>query len=139
MKMTTLCYPERDGRYLMLHRTKKEHDENHDKWIGVGGKFEHGESPEECMQREVLEETSVKIHINERFRQPVYYKPRPGVKKEVVYFLAFTRHTEIHPRPGEVEEVAWIPLENAMGLLTHGNDKHVLELAMKYVEDKYKQ
>ena len=40
MKMTTLCYPERDGRYLMLHRTKKEHDENRDKWIGVGGKFE---------------------------------------------------------------------------------------------------
>ncbi len=61
MKMTTLCYPERDGRYLMLHRTKKEQDENHDKWIGVGGKFEHGESPEECMRREVLEETGLSV------------------------------------------------------------------------------
>ena len=102
------------------------------------GHVEVGETETMTAEREVLEETSVKIHINERFRQPVYYRPRPGVKKEVVYFLAFTKHTEIHPRPGEVEEVDWIPIENAMGLLTHGNDKHVLELAMKYIEDKYK-
>ena len=61
MKMTTLCYPERDGKYLMLHRTKKENDENHDKWIGVGGKFEKGESPEDCMLREVWEETGLSV------------------------------------------------------------------------------
>lgn len=61
MKMTTLCYLERDGRYLMLHRTKKEGDENRDKWIGVGGKFEHGESPEDCMRREVFEETGLTV------------------------------------------------------------------------------
>ena len=47
MKNTSLCYLERSGRYLMLHRVKKENDENHDKWIGVGGKFEPGESPED--------------------------------------------------------------------------------------------
>ena len=57
MKQTTLCYLERGNQYLMLHRTKKENDENHDKWIGVGGKFVEGESPEECMLREVREET----------------------------------------------------------------------------------
>lgn len=61
MKMTTLCYLERDGRYLMLHRTKKSNDENHDKWIGVGGKFEDGESPEDCMRREVWEETGLSV------------------------------------------------------------------------------
>ena len=60
-KMTTLCYLEQEDRYLLLHRTKKENDENHDKWIGVGGKFEDGESPEECVCREVLEETGLTL------------------------------------------------------------------------------
>lgn len=55
--LTTLCYIERDGKYLMLHRVKKGHDINKDKWIGVGGHFEKDESPDECLKREVLEET----------------------------------------------------------------------------------
>ena len=67
MKLTTLCYIERDGCYLMLHRTKKQNDENHDKWIGVGGKLEEGESPEECLLREVLEETGLTL-LRYRFR-----------------------------------------------------------------------
>ncbi len=61
MKMTTLCYPERNGQYLMIHRTKKENDANHDKWMGVGGHFEVGESPEDCMRREVWEETGLTV------------------------------------------------------------------------------
>ena len=61
MKNTSLCYIQRDDEYLMLHRVKKENDENHDKWIGIGGKFEPGESPEECMLREALEETGLTI------------------------------------------------------------------------------
>ena len=56
-KLSSLCYIEKDNQYLMLHRVKKVNDENHDKWIGVGGKFEWGESPEDCMLREVWEET----------------------------------------------------------------------------------
>lgn len=56
-KLSTLCYIEKDGQYLMLHRTVKKNDVNHDKWIGVGGHFEYGESPEECLLREVKEET----------------------------------------------------------------------------------
>ena len=61
MRLTTLCYIEKDGKYLMLHRTKKKNDENHDKWIGVGGKFEPGESPDECLIREVKEETGLTL------------------------------------------------------------------------------
>ena len=62
MKQTTLCYMERGSQYLMLHRVKKENDASHDKWIGVGGKFEENESPEECMLREVREETGFTVH-----------------------------------------------------------------------------
>ena len=66
-KMTTLCYLERGDRYLMLHRTKKENDENRDKWIGIGGKIEQGESPYDCVMREVREEAGVSL-INPRYR-----------------------------------------------------------------------
>ena len=61
MKNTTLCYIEKDGKYLMLHRIRKENDENRDKWIGIGGKFESGESPEDCVLREAREETGLTL------------------------------------------------------------------------------
>lgn len=100
------------------------------------GHVEAGETEKMTAEREVCEETAVRIHINEKFRQPVYYRPKPGVKKEVVYFLAFTRQTEIKARPGEVAEVDWIPVEKAESLLTHGNDKKVLSLAIEYIDGK---
>lgn len=59
--LTTLCYIEKDDSYLMLHRVKKQVDINKDKWIGVGGHFEAGESPEECLLREVYEETGLTL------------------------------------------------------------------------------
>ena len=58
---TTLCYIEKENCYLMMHRVKKSHDVNKDKWVGVGGHFEAGESPEECLLREVKEETNLDI------------------------------------------------------------------------------
>lgn len=63
---TTLCYLEQDGAYLMLHRVKKKNDVNHDKWLGVGGKFEPGEDPLTCAMREVKEETGLTM------RAPLY-------------------------------------------------------------------
>lgn len=66
-RKTSLCYLERDGKYLILHRTKKANDENQDKWIGVGGKFEPGETPDECALREVKEETGLTM-LDHRLR-----------------------------------------------------------------------
>ena len=61
MLNSTLCYLERDGQYLMLHRVKKQHDLNQGKWIGIGGKFQEGESPVECLLRECFEETGLTL------------------------------------------------------------------------------
>jgi 8-oxo-dGTP diphosphatase len=64
---TTLCYIEQDGKYLMLHRVKKKNDINQDKWVGIGGKFEDKESPEDCIRREALEETGLTLtHLEYR-------------------------------------------------------------------------
>ena len=83
MQITTLCYIEQDGKYLMLHRTKKKHDINENKWIGVGGHAEGTEGPEECLLREVKEETGL--------RDPVR---RPG-------HGAHDHHSSDRPRPAE--------------------------------------
>lgn len=60
-ELTTLCYIEKDGKYLMLHRNKKQNDPSHDLWLGLGGHFEEGESPEECVVREVREESGLEL------------------------------------------------------------------------------
>lgn len=62
MKNTTLCYIEKDGCYLMIHRTVKKNDGNDGKWLGIGGHFEENESPYDCAKREVFEETSLKMN-----------------------------------------------------------------------------
>ena len=61
MRATTLCYIERGDQYLMLHRTKKENDANHDKWLGIGGGIEEGETPQMCLLREAKEETGLTL------------------------------------------------------------------------------
>ena len=61
MKNTTLCYIEKDDSYLMIHRVKKKNDENANKWLGIGGKFEYGESPYDCARREIYEETGLSV------------------------------------------------------------------------------
>lgn len=62
MILSTVCYIEKEGKYLMLHRTKKKNDINEGKWLGIGGKFEDKESPEDCIIREVKEETGLALN-----------------------------------------------------------------------------
>lgn len=85
--LTTLCHIEQDGKYLMLHRVKKEHDINKDKWIGVGGHFEQDESPEECLYREVLEETGCTLSES-RLRGIVTFVSGDGVTEYMFLYSA---------------------------------------------------
>ena len=85
--LSTLCYMEKDGKYLMLHRTVKKNDVNKDKWIGVGGHFEAEESPEECLLREVREETGYTL-TSWRFRGIVTFVSGDGVTEYMHLFTA---------------------------------------------------
>ncbi len=87
MYLSTLCYIEQNGCYLMLHRVKKEHDINAGKWIGVGGKFEADESPEECVLREVKEETGL-VLTSWRFRGLVTFISARGESEYMSLFTA---------------------------------------------------
>lgn len=103
--MSTLCYLERDGKYLMLHRTMKEKDVNKDKWIGVGGHFKLGESPEECVCREVREETGYILH-SWRYRGLVTFDSGSG---DYEYMSLFTSDDfSGQPIPCDEGELEWI-------------------------------
>lgn len=120
MKNTTLCYIEQDNKYLMLHRVKKVNDENHDKWIGVGGKFEDGESPEDCLLREVKEETGLVLKTFS-YRGIVTFV---SDKFETEYMHLFTA-TEYE---GEIQtcdegELVWVPKADILKLNIWEGDK----------------
>ena len=83
---STLCYIEKDGRWLMLYRGRKENDPNAGKWVGVGGKFEDKESPEDCVRREVLEETGLTL-LSQRLRGIITFV---SDKWETEYMYLFT-------------------------------------------------
>lgn len=110
---TTLCYIEKDNRYLMLHRTKKENDLNEGKWIGVGGKFEKNETPEECLLREVKEETGLTL-TKYRLRAVITFISNQW---ETEYMYLFTANEFT----GEVTECSegvleWVNKEEVMKL-----------------------
>lgn len=83
---TTLCYIEKDSSYLMLHRVKKQNDLNKDKWIGIGGKFEEGESPEECILREAKEETGLTLN-NPEYRGIVTFVSEDKTYGRITEFM----------------------------------------------------
>ena len=89
MLLTTLCYIEKDDSYLMLHRDKKEKDLSNDMWIGVGGKFEYGESPLECLKREVREETGLTLNTV-KFRGIVTFHSIDNSEELSEYMFLYT-------------------------------------------------
>ena len=121
---SSLIYLENSrGEYLMLHRVKKKNDINHDKWIGVGGGFEHGESPEECALRETREETGLTL-TDCRFRGIVTFDCEG---QETLYMHLFTASgwtgELIDCDEGELE---WVPKEKVYDLPIWGNYRGAL-------------
>lgn len=118
--LSTLCYIERDGSYLMLHRTVKKNDINKDKWIGVGGHFEADESPEECLLREVREETGCTL-TSYRFRGLVTFVSGGGESEYMCLFTAdgFTGE----PSGCDEGQLEWVPVGEIEGLNIWEGDK----------------
>lgn len=143
MKLTTLCYIEKDDCYLMLHRIKKENDLNYDKWIGVGGKFEPDETPEECLLREVREETGLTL-TKYRFRGIVTFL---SDEWEGEYMHLFTAD-EYSGELTECKEgdLVWVPKTQIQDLhLWEGDkiffrlldeDRNFFSLKLRYEGDK---
>ena len=124
MKNTSLCYLERGGQYLMLHRVKKENDENKDKWIGIGGKFEPGESPEDCVCREVLEETGLRL-TDYRYCGIVTF-----VNGDWTEYMHLFHATGFEGQLRECDEgvLEWVPIEQINALPAWEGDKIFLAL-----------
>ena len=124
--MTTLCYIEKDDSYLMMHRTVKKNDVNKDKWIGVGGHAELGESPEECLLREVKEETGYTL-TSWRFRGLVTFVTEAENSKTVEYMEYMCLYTADgftgEPTACDEGELAWVKKEDVLHLNLWEGDK----------------
>lgn len=125
---TTLCYIEKDDKFLMLHRVKKKNDINHEKWIGVGGKFEKDETPEECLLREVKEETGLTL-TKYQFRGVVTFISNE-YETEYMYLFKGEEYTGEMIECDE-GELVWVPIEDVFSLNIWEGDKIFLELLAK--------
>ena len=125
MKNTVLCYIENDGRYLMLYRNRKEKDCNAGKWIGVGGKFEEGESPDECLLREVKEETGLTL-TSHRLRGIVTFVSDEWESETMFLFTADGFTGEI--TECDEGELCWIPIGDVPTLPLWEGDRIFLAL-----------
>lgn len=126
---TTLCYIESENKYLMLHRVKKVNDENRDKWIGIGGKFLDKESPEECVLREVYEETGL-ILENYSYRAIITFV---SDEYDTQYMHLFTSDKFSGKIKSQCDEgnLEWIEKEKITSLPIWQGDKIFLELISK--------
>lgn len=125
MKETTLCYLEKDGCYLMLHRTKKQQDENAGKWIGVGGHIEEDETPEDCLVREVREETGLTL-TGYRARGVVEFSSDEWGEERMHLFTSDDFEGEV--TACDEGELKWIPVEQVPSLPLWEGDRIFLQL-----------
>lgn len=125
MRNTSLCYIERGGKYLMLHRVKKTVDENKDKWIGIGGKFEEGESPEDCVIREVSEETGLTLN-SWRYRGIVTFVSDEWGTEYMHLFTADGFQGQL--KDCDEGELAWIKKSELLRLTLWEGDRIFLRL-----------
>ncbi len=123
--LTTLCYIEKDGQYLMLHRVSKENDVNKGKWIGIGGHFEEGESPEECLLREAKEETGLTLKAW-RFRGIVTFLAEGFPTEYMCLYTADAFEGEL--KDCDEGKLEWVPKTELMRLNLWEGDKLFLRL-----------
>ena len=126
MKNTTLCYIENNGAYLMLHRTKKENDINKDKWLGIGGRFEWGETPYECAKREIKEETGLDA-TNLKYRGIVTFVS-DEYPTEYMHLFTATEFTGTMLTDCNEGDLCWVKKEDVYKLPIWEGDKIFLSL-----------
>ena len=126
---TSLCYIEKDGSYLMQHRVKKDHDLNEGKWVGVGGKFEEGESPEDCVIRETLEETGLTL-TSFQYRGIITFLSDKWEGEHMHLFTAdgFTGELVRDCPEGDLQ---WVPKEQVLSLPIWEGDRYFLDLLLR--------
>lgn len=128
MKLTTICYIDNGDSYLMLLRNKKKNDINEGKWLGIGGKFEPGETPEECVCREVFEETG--LTLDDYLMRGVITFSSEGYEDEYIYvFTSDTYHGEL--TDCDEGELRWIRKDELMDINVWEGDKIFLKLLLE--------
>lgn len=125
--MTTLCYIEKEDSYLMLHRVSKEKDINKEKWVGIGGHFEEGESPEECLLREVYEETGLRL-ASYKFRGLITFVSDEWGTEYMCLFTSDEFEGSVQDEDGNMREcdegrLCWVPKDKVYSLNIWEGDK----------------
>lgn len=101
------------------------------------GHVEPGETESQTAEREILEETGLRVRVDRRFRAENRYNIRPDTQKLVVIFAAVTEMTEIVPQPEEIAEAFWCPVSEAAERLTYERDRRIMRDALEHIQ-KYK-
>ncbi len=133
MQETTLCYIEQAGKYLMLYRNKKKNDGSRGKWLGIGGKLEAGESPDDCVRREVREETGLILEDFCRRGKVYFYSDVCG--DELMYLYTSSHFSGKLTEVCDEGELQWVPISDVMNLRLWEGDRIFLRQLAEGVTD----